>query len=235
MFDKIDNDGNGFIDRDEFKMLLAEFGLFFTIEELDEAFDTMDDDGSDGIDYDEFLEFYEGRRASSTATQKIRKRMQLLFKKDSSLSRNKTSDQGSQDDGLQVSAHGMEQLQGTKRRDAQDLTYEFSTFTGSYSVLQQFGLKTLRQADREGFTTVDKLVFLQQNQLFDSMEITEILRIAQVCEQINMRTGDVLFEDGDDAFCAYFIMSGELNLHVQGVTIPLNFFQAEDGIRDTNS
>eukprot|EP01047_Picozoa_sp_COSAG01_P128023 COSAG01_NODE_57331_length_313_cov_0.429907_1_plen_59_part_10 len=42
----------------------------------------------------------------------------------------------------------MEQLQGTKRRDAQDLTYEFSTFTGSDSVLQQFGLKTLFSSRR---------------------------------------------------------------------------------------
>lgn len=221
MFEKIDSDGNGIIDPDEFKLLLAELGLFFTLEELDEAFNAMDEDSSEGIDFEEFLDFYEGKRHTATtkSTQKIRKRMLLLFKKDGADKR--TSDSGSLDDALKVSAQGMQQLQGTKRRDAQEQSYEFSTFAGSYSVLQQFGLKALKQKEKEGFTTVDKLVFLQQNQLFQSMEITEVLRIAQVCEQINMRTDDVLFEDGDAAYCAYFIMSGELKLSVQGVDIPL--------------
>eukprot|EP01050_Picozoa_sp_SAG11_P058889 SAG11_NODE_37856_length_255_cov_0.596154_1_plen_81_part_01 len=74
------------------------------------------------------------------------------------------------------------------------MRYEFSTISGSYAVLQAFGQKQLVAADKEGFSTVDKLVFLHQNELFHSMEITEVLRIAQVASQINMRTGDVLFE-----------------------------------------
>eukprot|EP01052_Picozoa_sp_SAG31_P030497 SAG31_NODE_3132_length_4639_cov_3.668502_3_plen_394_part_00 len=220
MFDRIDSDGNGSIDRDEFKLLLAELGLFFSLEELDDSFDVIDDDGNGEVEYAEFLDFFEGKTRATNLTQKIRRRMMLLLKKDDSKSKG-SNNSGSIDGVLQVSEQGMQQLQGTKRRNATDITYEFSTFGGSYGVLQQFGQKTLTQSDKEGFSTIDKLVFLQQNELFRGMEITEVLRVAQMCEQINMRAGDVLFEDGDDSYCSYFIMSGELTLHVQGVKVPL--------------
>jgi Ca2+-binding EF-hand superfamily protein/CRP-like cAMP-binding protein len=218
LFDKIDSDGNGYVDRDEFRLLLAELGLFYDIDELENSFNEIDVDGNEGIDYEEFLGFYEGRKdTNSNVSKRIQTRMRVIFRKRNS----KDAGSESQDDMLGISEQGLQQIQGTQRTEAKDMTYEFSTISGSYSVLHSFGLKALPDKEKQGFTAVDKLVYLHQTKLFENMEITEVLRIAQVCEQINMRTGDVLFDDGDDAYCAYFVMAGELSLFVSGVTVPL--------------
>ena len=47
--------------------------------------------------------------------------------------------------------------------------------------------------------------------------------VAQVCEQINLEDGEVLFEDGDEGHAAYFIMNGSMTLESGGVEVPMAF------------
>jgi CRP-like cAMP-binding protein len=116
------------------------------------------------------------------------------------------------------------QIQGTRRIAAlgTEVTYHFSEMTGPYRQLHNDALGVLNEKQKHGFSTVDKLVFLHQTLLFEDIPLTETLRVAQVTEQINMREGDVLFDNGEEGNAAYFIMVGELMLHVDGITIPMN-------------
>ena len=54
-------------------------------------------------------------------------------------------------------------------------------------------------------------------------ELGDVLRVAQVCEQLNMEEGEMLFDDGDEGHAAYFIMQGSVVLNSGGIEIPMKF------------
>jgi len=228
MFSNLDNDGNGLLDLDEFREWLAEMGLYMEPLELATAFDEIDTDGNGGLDFDEVVAFYtqetgkgvvtRGAENLSAAGTKVRGRMQLMLTKRGSMGTS-TDDE---DSGVDFSID-QSQIQGTRRIAAlgTEVSYHFSEMTGPYRQLHNDALGVLNEKQKHGFSTVDKLIFLHQTLLFENISLTETLRVAQVAEQINMREGDMLFDNGDDGNAAYFIMVGELMLHVDGITIPM--------------
>lgn len=54
------------------------------------------------------------------------------------------------------------------------------------------------------------------------MELAQVLRVAQVSEQLMLNADDVLYEDGEPGNAAYFIMNGTMNLHTAGIVIPMD-------------
>ena len=63
VFESIDLDDNGTLDRDELKTAAERLGQAMSEEELDAAMHEMDEDGSGEVDYDEFLAWWNRRKA----------------------------------------------------------------------------------------------------------------------------------------------------------------------------
>lgn len=61
IYSHFDGDGNGRIDRSEFKRLMAALGAIAPDEELDIGFDAIDEDGSGTIDFHEFKGWWMNR------------------------------------------------------------------------------------------------------------------------------------------------------------------------------
>jgi calmodulin len=58
LFDVVDDDGSGLIDKEEMSQLLASLGKSFPQEEIDKGFAKLDKDSSGQIDFDEFYAWY---------------------------------------------------------------------------------------------------------------------------------------------------------------------------------
>ena len=64
LFNKIDTDGSGFLDREEIAQLSVELGKPLTEAELDKAMLSMDADGSGEVDLEEFVGWFEAMKAA---------------------------------------------------------------------------------------------------------------------------------------------------------------------------
>ena len=64
LFDGIDKDGNGLLDKSEVKTLFESMNLEVTDEQHDKAYREMDDDGNGEVDFDEFHEWYANHQHS---------------------------------------------------------------------------------------------------------------------------------------------------------------------------
>jgi calmodulin len=60
-FEYFDGDGNGRIDRFEFKRLMGVLGAYGSEEELDVGFDVVDSDDDGAIDFHEFASWWMNR------------------------------------------------------------------------------------------------------------------------------------------------------------------------------
>lgn len=60
-FDHFDKDGNGTIEKSEFKRLLLALGAEMEPEEIDIGFDIIDADNNQRIDFDEFIGWWQDR------------------------------------------------------------------------------------------------------------------------------------------------------------------------------
>lgn len=58
MFFKIDKDGNGLIDRDEFAVFIGELGVNMPRAELDLVYDTIGPDNPKGVSFDKFMQYF---------------------------------------------------------------------------------------------------------------------------------------------------------------------------------
>ncbi len=58
MFDTIDDDGNGTLELEEFKLLVKSLGLDMRPDQMEASFNEMDEDKGGTIDYEEFQTFY---------------------------------------------------------------------------------------------------------------------------------------------------------------------------------
>lgn len=74
MFDRIDDDGSGLLDRGETKELMVQLFPGLSDAEFDEAFATMDDDGSGEVDFDEFSAWWEAELKEKGAELEARMR-----------------------------------------------------------------------------------------------------------------------------------------------------------------
>lgn len=64
LFNKIDTDGSGYLDREEIAQLSEELGKPLSKAELDDAMHSMDADGSGEVDLEEFISWFEEMKAA---------------------------------------------------------------------------------------------------------------------------------------------------------------------------
>lgn len=64
LFDRIDVDASGTLDREEIAMLATKMGRGLKANELDAAMSAMDKDGNGTIDFDEFYTWYQSSSKS---------------------------------------------------------------------------------------------------------------------------------------------------------------------------
>jgi septal ring factor EnvC (AmiA/AmiB activator) len=67
LFDEIDADGGGTLDKQEIKQLADKLGVAMTRRELDQAMAEMDADGSGEVDFDEFAEWWPKQEGKNSA------------------------------------------------------------------------------------------------------------------------------------------------------------------------
>eukprot|EP01052_Picozoa_sp_SAG31_P024735 SAG31_NODE_2124_length_6401_cov_2.039829_3_plen_879_part_00 len=211
MFSRIDSDGSGEVDQNEMMQLVLDLGMEVDQKDLDVIFQQMDLDGNGAIDFEEFHDWY---RLKGGAGDELRTRLKSWFKAMS-------HDAGSSDEGGSVGFDKGKQLLGTKRVVGK-VTYFFSRSSGPYSELKSAAEQHLTPREKTGFSTIDKLVFLQQTSLFENMELGQVLRVAQCAEQLMLNPDDTLFEEGELGNAAYFIVSGTMNLHTAGIVVPMD-------------
>ena len=82
VFDAVDLDGGGVLDRDEVREVLIELGIPLSQEKLDEVMKQMDVDGSGEVEFPEFAQWFDTYRKEQT--QGPRGRMQTIGKKECS-------------------------------------------------------------------------------------------------------------------------------------------------------
>jgi CRP-like cAMP-binding protein/Ca2+-binding EF-hand superfamily protein len=210
IFNQIDSSQAGEVSMQDMLQVAVDLGVEGANQaELKLIFQEMDLDGNGTIDFDEFNEWVNLKGGKG---QKLRSRIQNWAR----------SMQGSMsEDGENSVSFGRgRMLSGTKRIEGK-VTYYFSRNSGPYSLLKAFAKDKLTSRERTGFSTIDKIVYLQQTMLFSGMDIDQLLRVAQVAEQINLEAGEPLFEDGETGHAAYFIMRGVMFLHILGLEIPV--------------
>ena len=190
--------------------LALDLGVEITLQEMHLIFGEIDLDGSGAIDFDEFAQWYllKGGRGDV-----LRRRLREWYKQ---------IDSANDAQVVSISFERGKGLQGTKRVKGK-VTYYFSRISGAYSEISSFAESQLTLAEKTGFSTIDKLVYLHQTQLFNTMELSNVLRVAQVCEQINLTEGEVLYEDADEGHAAYFIMNGSMLNCSSGVEVMVSY------------
>jgi Ca2+-binding EF-hand superfamily protein/CRP-like cAMP-binding protein len=212
MFTRIDSNSNGEIDSHEMLQLALDLGLELSLKEMNTIFGEIDLDSNGTVSFEEFSEWFLLKGGKGDA---LRTRLKAWYKQLSTTSSDEPQT-------INVGFERGKALAGTKRVDGK-ITYFFSRISGAYSEISQFAEQQLTVQEKTGFSTIDKLVYLEQTKLFNSMDLGQVLRVAQVCEQINIAEGEVLYEDGDEGHAAYFIMNGSMTLTSGGVEVPLSF------------
>eukprot|EP01050_Picozoa_sp_SAG11_P003180 SAG11_NODE_174_length_13505_cov_9.126585_9_plen_621_part_00 len=96
-------------------------------------------------------------------------------------------------------------------------SHDFSAITGNYAALRAFGNNVLTERQKEGFSTIDKIIFLHSTPMFSLLDLRQILRVAQIAEQVNLPEQTALFLEGDVGHAVYLVISGQLMLKVGGV------------------
>lgn len=207
VFRNIDANGSGEVDVGEMLQLAVDLGVTTTKKEFDLIFQEMDLDGGGTINFYEFNEWMNKKGGKGDG---LRKKITGWY--------NMAGDSTDHEEAGFGKGRG---LLGTKRVTGK-ATYFFSRSSGAYSELKQFAAERLKPLERAGFSTIDKVVYFQQTALFEQMDLLEVLQVAKVAEQLNLLEGDLLFDDGQMGHAAYFIVNGEISLHIQGVVIPMN-------------
>lgn len=65
-------------------------------------------------------------------------------------------------------------------------------------------------------STFDKAVFLKNIDIFSTTNTDELLRIAEVAEEVNFREGQSLFSEGENADSFYLIVEGRVEIRRGG-------------------
>lgn len=65
-------------------------------------------------------------------------------------------------------------------------------------------------------STIDKIVFLHSTSIFNALDLRQIMRIAQISEQVNLEKDTGLFIEGDEGHAVYVLVCRELLLQVGG-------------------
>ncbi len=61
-------------------------------------------------------------------------------------------------------------------------------------------------------TTIEKVVFLQDVDIFEFTSTEDLAQIAAITEEIEFEKGNVIFKEGDISDCMYMIIEGRIRL-----------------------
>jgi len=85
-------------------------------------------------------------------------------------------------------------------------------------------------------STVEKVLFLKQIDLFSEIPGEELARIARITKEIAFSSGEPIIEEGDIGDAAYMILEGSVSIQAGGVevaTLNKNQFVGEMSILDS--
>jgi len=67
-------------------------------------------------------------------------------------------------------------------------------------------------------STFDKALFLREVDIFSAVKTEEILRIAEISEEVCFNSGQALFSEGDPGDSLFFVTEGHIELRSKGRT-----------------
>ncbi|NUO20015.1 Crp/Fnr family transcriptional regulator [bacterium] len=68
-------------------------------------------------------------------------------------------------------------------------------------------------------TTVEKVVFLQDIDLFARIPLEDLAYIAMIAEEQNLQAGTVIYSEGDVSDSMYLVLDGAVRLHRGGADV----------------
>jgi CRP-like cAMP-binding protein len=63
------------------------------------------------------------------------------------------------------------------------------------------------------FTTIEKVIFLQNIDIFSDVPSDQLASLATISEEISKSKDDLIFREGDPPDALYFILEGEVRMH----------------------
>lgn len=171
VFDLVDVDGGGTLDRDEVGTLADFFGdVSMTDEQIDEAMSEMDDDNSGEVDFEEFLEWYHSRDARRIAKEEAEKKAkeEEEAKKNDALARTitkpmeRTGDVDVDDPAFEEKLHQIFDRyddDGSGEIDAEELGQIFAAL--GQPMEEEALLKLVEEIDEDGSGMIEFDEFLQ--------------------------------------------------------------------------
>ena len=79
--------------------------------------------------------------------------------------------------------------------------------------LTDFPLKEFKLHDISMYSTLEKTIFMKGVDLFHDISGEEVSHVAQIAEEIEFSTGDVIFEEGDVGDSMFIIIDGSVKIH----------------------
>jgi signal-transduction protein with cAMP-binding, CBS, and nucleotidyltransferase domain len=68
-------------------------------------------------------------------------------------------------------------------------------------------------------TTIEKVIFLKSVDIFEHATVEQLGRIAGLTEEARFAAGQVIFKEGDPGDALYLILSGQVLIERNGITI----------------
>jgi len=65
-------------------------------------------------------------------------------------------------------------------------------------------------------STIERVLLLQGSELFRQIPTQELVYIAQLCQEVNFKSGERFIKAGDEGDCLYIIAAGEVSTVVEG-------------------
>jgi len=78
-------------------------------------------------------------------------------------------------------------------------------------------------------TVIDKAMFLKEVEIFSSVKTEELLRIAEISDEVCFITGQTIFSEGDVGDSLFFIIEGRVELRFGGKAVASVFKRGSFG------
>lgn len=68
-------------------------------------------------------------------------------------------------------------------------------------------------------TTVEKVIFLQDVDIFVKIPLEDLAYIAMIAEEVTAEFGQVIYSEGDESDSMYMVLEGSVRLHREGIEV----------------
>eukprot|EP01043_Picozoa_sp_COSAG02_P046739 COSAG02_NODE_4402_length_5402_cov_2.660947_1_plen_1328_part_10 len=203
VFNKMDDDGSGELDRGEIRTLLTKLGLKLNKKKQDKAFKAMDADGSGEISFDEFFEWYDS--LSQDEREELRAMGDETFGKEDVAEATADESEDSSANPLppEIADHGDEDhmralfaeidADGSMTLDTEEINLLFSKLGMKLNRAQQKAAFKTMDADGSGEISWEE--FLAWRKALDQDELDSLRAMAEKAKRRALRRADA--DDGD--------------------------------------